>query len=63
MKKEKYIKSTSLLPNGCLFYVEEEQSIKQIMHKLSQQEEHIYSIEILEPTLEEAFMKLTKRSR
>jgi len=62
-KKESYVINTKLLKTGCIIYVRQNRKIKTIMKKLSEQEEKVYSIEIMEPTLEEAFIKLTSRRK
>lgn len=61
-KKETYVINTKLLENGCIIYVRQNRKIKLIMKKLSALKEKVFSIEIMEPTLEEAFIKLTSRN-
>lgn len=60
LEKEKYVQSIKDLPNGCIVYVDQYRRIKTLMKQLSLIEEKIYTIRIVEPTLEEAFIKLTR---
>jgi ABC-2 type transport system ATP-binding protein len=62
-QNESYVLHTRLLKNGCIIFVRQNRKIKKIMRRLSEQEEKVYSIEIMEPTLEEAFIKLTSRKK
>ena len=62
-EKEKYVQKIVRLANGCVVYVDQYRTIKLIMKKLADIEEKVYSIKIVEPTLEEAFIKLTRRKR
>lgn len=62
-EKEPYVIGTKLLKNGCIIYVEQNRKIKNIMKILSQQKEKVFSLEIMEPTLEEAFIKLTGKRK
>lgn len=62
-EKEPYVIDTKLLKNGCIIYVEQNRKIKNIMKILSQQKEKVFSLEIMEPTLEEAFIKLTGKRK
>ena len=57
-EKEPYVIGTKLLKNGCIIYVEQNRKIKKIMKTLSQQKEKVFSLEIMEPTLEEAFVDI-----
>lgn len=60
-EKEKYVMEVKLLTTGCVMYVKEYKYIKEIMKALAERKEKVYSISIMEPTLEETFIKLTRK--
>lgn len=62
-KNEKYVMGTKVWGSGCIIYVKEYKFIKDIMKRLAVQKEKMYGLKIMEPTLEEAFIKLTGRKR
>ncbi len=62
-EKESYTLEVKSMSTGCIIYVKEYKHIKEIMKKLAARKEKVYSISIMEPTLEETFIKLTERKR
>lgn len=62
-EKEKYVLEVKTMTTGCLIYVKEYKHIKEIMKQLAARKEKVYSISIMEPTLEETFIKLTGKKR
>jgi len=62
-EKEPYTLEVKVMSTGCIIYVKEYKHIKEIMKKLAARKEKVYSISIMEPTLEETFIKLTERKR
>ena len=62
-EKEQYTLEVKIMSTGCIIYVKEYKHIKHIMKKLAERKEKVYSISIMEPTLEETFIKLTERKR
>ncbi len=62
-EKEQYTLEVKIMSNSCIIYVKEYKHIKHIMNKLAERKEKVYSISIMEPTLEETFIKLTERKR
>jgi ABC-2 type transport system ATP-binding protein len=58
-KTEKYVLDVKVLGAGFIVYVAEHKYIKTIMLRLGKIKEKIFAVKILEPTLEEAFIKLT----
>ena len=62
-EKEPYTLEVKIMSTGCIIYVKEYKHIKEIMKKLAARKEKVYSISIMEPTLEETFIKLTERKR
>ncbi len=57
-EKEKYVIEVKMLITGCIIYVREYKHIKEIMKTLAERKEKVFSISIIEPTLEETFIKL-----
>ena len=62
-EKEPYTLEVKVMSTGCIIYVKEYKHIKEIMKKIAARKEKVYSISIMEPTLEETFIKLTERKR
>lgn len=60
-EKEHWVIEAKSMSTGCIIYVKEYKHIKEIMKKLAERKEKVYSIEIMEPTLEETFIKLTRK--
>ncbi len=61
--KEKYVTQVKTTSTGCLIYVKEYKHIKDVMKILAARKEKVYSISIMEPTLEETFIKLVRRKQ
>jgi ABC-2 type transport system ATP-binding protein len=62
-KKEKYVLDVKVLQTSFIIYVAQYRNIKKIMGRLAKIEQKVFSIKILVPTLEEAFIKLTGNKR
>jgi ABC-2 type transport system ATP-binding protein len=58
-----YVLDVKVLSAGFIIYVAQYRNIKKIMGKLARIDQKVFSIKILEPTLEEAFIKLTKEDQ
>lgn len=58
-EKERYVIEVKMLTTGCVIYIREYKHIKEIMKILAERKEKVFSISIMEPTLEETFIKLT----
>ena len=63
LAKEVYVTEAKVLATGCIVYVKEYKHIKEIMKKIAARKEKVYSISIIEPTLEETFIKLTRKKQ
>ena len=63
LAKEAYVTEAKVLTTGCIVYVKEYKHIKEIMKKIAARKEKVYSISIIEPTLEETFIKLTRKKQ
>lgn len=60
MKREKYVVSSRVFEDVVHVRVESYANVKKVLNHLSMSDHHIYSVRLVEPTLEEAFLKINK---
>lgn len=58
MRKQKYVLSSIIVDDAVHITVESYGNVRKVMAHLAKSEYHVYSIRLVEPTLEEAFLKI-----
>ena len=62
ISKKKYVLATRIVDDAVLVTVENYGSIRKVMEHLAKSKHHIYLVRLVEPSLEEAFLTLTRAS-